>query len=196
MRCKAFALIGFLFLAAGSPPSLAETSNAYFHVDSFSFFFAESVQAGGMIPTISIPIRLTQVSDSSWTISIEAGDFSLAPITLPNNTRVQWTLLSQATGQVELSAKKGSVSIAGRFKARSLDSTRQAVYDLSLTTGTARASVGSTNVSREGYAMDRSSGYLQIVAAAVDPPGSEHGIPFFAVIGGRLVGTPTGFLDP
>ena len=194
MRFARTGLLWIFFIAGIANPVWSETPNASLDLDSFSFFYSEEIQAGGEVPTISIPIHLAQTSGSSWTITIESAAMTLPPIDLPDGTSVQWTLVSQATGGITLGANTGTVEISGEFHAESVETTRKAVHDLSFTTGVATSISGAKSVSREGYPMDRSSGYLQIVAASTDPPGSTHATPFYAVISGRVVDAPIGFL--
>ncbi len=182
------------FLVVVAVPAYAE-SNAYLDIDAFSFFFAEGVEAGGTVPTISVPVELTG-SGNGWTLRIEKGDLDLPPVNLPNGSSVKWTLTSDATGQIQFSGDTGAGSLAGAFLAASVETSRQASHDLSFTTGVSQSSVGTESVSREGVPLSRTTGYLQLVATGSDPPGSTHAIPFYVVISGRFVSSPEGFLAP
>ena len=196
MRGIGFVLVYAFVLLGTAHTAKAQTSNAYLALDSFSFFFAEGVEAGGTVPTIAVPVTLTQLSGTSWSLNLNAEDLSLPPLTLPDGTSVQWSLLSPASGSISLSSETGSVSISGEFKAQSLEITRKAIHTLTFTTSSSSITVGSVTVSREGFPMDRESGYVQLVATASDPPGSQHGVPFYVVLSGRFTGTPSGFLAP
>lgn len=178
------------------PPAMSEEANAYLVLDSFSFFFDGGIEAGGAVPATQIPVHVAAAGANGWTISIQPSQLSLPSIALPDGTHVAWSLLSPALGNVTFSGDSGQVQLAGEFKAQSLNSTRSAIHTLAFTTGTSTLVVGNSSVSRTGIPMDRGSGYLQLVATSADPPGSEHGAPFYVVISGRFSGTPLNFLNP
>src|SRR5690606_8173276 len=121
-------------------------------------------------------------------------DVQLPPVTLPNGDRLQWTLIDRATGSATFSDETATVTLSARFLAKSLTTSRQVEHRLLFTTERTETERGDLEVARDGYNLDRESGYVQLVASAADPPGSQHAIPFYVVLSGRFTSSPSGFL--
>lgn len=175
--------------------AVAEPPNALLSLDSLSFV-ANALDNGEQIPIGSIPVRVESQSGNSWALSIDPADVQIPPVTFNNGERMTWTLMERASGSASFVNGIADVTLSARFLAKSLDSTRSAEHQLSFTTRTAETTRDDLEVNREGVPLDRASGYVQLVAAAADPPGSEHAIPFFVVLSARFTSGPSGFLTP
>jgi hypothetical protein len=169
--------------------------NAHFSLDGLTFV-ANALDEGEQIPISAIPVRIDSQSGSTWSISIEPADVQIPAVTLQNGERIKWSLVERAVGTATFTNGVADVTLSGRFKADSLDTTQEAIHVLTFTTRVASAEKSDLEVFREGVPMDRGSGYVQLVAAASDPPGSEHGIPFYVVLSGRFTNAPADFLVP
>jgi hypothetical protein len=192
---KVLAILSIVISSASAVS--ADSTNAISHLvlDTFSFFRVEGAEISGEVPIVSIPVRLSQASPSNWNIHIAPADFSLPIVEFADGSRVKWSLVSPASGQISFSSNSGVFELSGKFEAKSTNSSRAAIHDLSFTTGTSSLVLGPREVSRQGIPLDRRSGYLQMVATSSDPPGSSHGSLFYIVISGRLQDTPNGFLS-
>ena len=168
--------------------------NALFALDGLTFV-ANALDDGEQIPISAIPVRVDSQSGSTWSISIEPADVQIPPVVLQNGVRVKWSLEERAVGSATIADGLADVTLSARFKAHSLDTTQEAIHLLAFTTRVASVEKSGLEVSREGVPMDRTSGYVQLVAAATDPPGSEHGIPFYVVLSGRFTSAPAEFLS-
>lgn len=193
---KLHILVGLVLVLLACPiVSSAETPNALLTLDSLSFV-ANALDNGEQIPLSGIPVRVESQSGNSWLLYIEPADVDLPPVTFNNGERVKWTLMERAVGTATFVNGQADVTISARFLAQSLDSSREVQHSLSFTTRVTQTERGDLEVEREGVPLDPSSGYVQLVASASDPPRSEHGIPFFVVLSGRFSSGPSGFLAP
>lgn len=188
------ALTVLSIVAAVLESAEAQSPNALLSLDSLSFV-ASVTDHGEQIPISAIPVRIDSQSRASWSLSIDPADVQIPPVTFRNGERVEWSLLEQATGSAVISNGVVAITLSARFLAKSIDTTRATEHHLNFTTQLAKASRGETEVEREGVPLDRTSGYVQLVAAAADPPGSEHAVPFYVVLSGRFTSGPPGFLE-
>ena len=170
----------------------ASGANSSLCIDGLSFLFSEELESGGPIPTVCVPVQISGGRDQ-WSIEIQSADFSLPSVTLPTGAVVKWSLVESAIGAiVATSSTSASVEISGEFLAQNQTSMLSARHQLAFSTGESTAVGISSATSREGIPLDRDSGYLNLVAAAKDPPGAEQAIPFFVVISGTLTELPEG----
>lgn len=182
-----------LFLSTTSAAD--EPPNALLSLDSLSFV-ANALDDGEQIPISAIPVRIDSQSGSTWALSIEPADVQLPPVQFNNGDRVQWTLLEPASGLAVFANLTAEVTLTALFRAQSLETSRTIDHRLTFTTRTAEVERDELAVEREGVPLAKASGYVQLVAAGADPPGSDHGIPFFVVLSGRFTSGPPGFISP
>jgi hypothetical protein len=184
---RSLALCAVALLAAPLP---ARGANAKLELDGFSFFFFEGAQVGAQLPGASVPISVTPAGKGRWTLSVDAADLKLPEVVYPSGRRVQWRLGGPATGEV---VKSGGTFVA-TLQAPALayvDGASDGIsMALSFSTETANATAAGLTASRQGVPLDPASGYLQLVAAGVNPShaATAPGKPFYAVLSGRIVG--------
>jgi hypothetical protein len=159
-------------------------------LDNLSAFYFEGANVGAMIPTTRVPIELTKSSANSWDLRVRAADFSLPEIIYPSGKRVAWKLSADATGMLTASGAE----LVGQLTAPAIayvDGDDNGIsMTLTFSTETLSASAKGLTAERQGVRLDPASGYLQLVAAEVNPlhAATAPGNPFFAVLSGRIVG--------
>jgi hypothetical protein len=184
---RAFAL---LLMALLSPTSPAIAATAYLELDGFSFFHFEGASTGGPIPGTRIPIEVTRQGDGVWQIVAAPQNLVLPELVYPSGRRVAWRLSAPAVGTLVRSEGAYRCTLNVPAVAFVDGGDRGFPMTFQFTTEDASADAAGVTASREGARLDPRSGYLQLVAAGINPmhAASAPGKPFYVVLSGRLTG--------
>lgn len=182
--CMTLGLLGF------SAASALAQANATLEIDGLSALYFEGAEVGSMIPSTSVPLEITRTGPNAWDLVVRAADFALPEIVYPSGKRVAWKLSADATGALSTSGGELVCQLVAPAIAYVDGSTDGIPMTLTFSTETLEASAKGLRAQRQGVRLDPSSGYLQLVTAAVNPlhAATAPGNPFFAVLSGRIVG--------
>lgn len=163
-------------------------------LDGLSFFAFEGSGKSAPLPAGTvIPIEATRDGAGGWHLAIAASNLSLPPVTYPSGRSVTWKLSGDARGTLTVSGEEASLVLSAPLVAHVDGALDGIPFPMTFRTGMATASAAGVTASREGAKLDLRSGYVQLVAAGVNPrdAATAPGKPFYAVLSGQVRGLPT-----
>lgn len=162
-------------------------------LDGLSFFsFAGSKEAALLPAGTRIGVTFERVGEETWSVTIAPGALAVPPVTYPSGLAVEWRLEGPARGTFVRDGSSLRGSITAPLVAHVGGSAEGIPIPLTFTTEVARRDAKDLVAEREGMRLDPRSGYIQMVAAGVNPAhaATAPGEPFVAVLSGTFEKLP------
>ncbi|MCP5060112.1 MAG: hypothetical protein GY937_25700 [bacterium] len=185
MRIGTGVLAWCMFVGISSA-AIAET----LALDHLSFVHFEGASKDFQVPGGSIELTLKQVSPDEWSVRVDPSGLSIPEITYPSGKRAKWSMSSGAAGSLKRGPSGFDLEIDVVASIKVAGSKGLTTFPLHFTSKSTSSTRGKVEASRQGVPLDPASGYVQLVASAVngDFAPTAPGKPFYVVLSGQITG--------
>lgn len=189
LRLVSTSLLSFVTACLVSASALAQVTPT-FQLDGFSAFVFEGAGKSALIPPANIPMEISPRGNGQWEVRIRSSALFFPPITYPSGRVVEWRLSADAIGIISRTESGAVFQITAPAVAHVDGNSSGIPMTLTFSTETLTATAKEVTAQRQGVRLDRESGYLQLVAANVNPihAATAPGHPFYAILSGRILG--------